>query len=314
MSPPTTSQPGRQRDWLFRGWTSWAIPLALLALTILLAETTPWDEQIQNLFYSPERGWLLTLDKHRGFGLVYYTIPVRLIGAVSGLLLLSSLWTLLKTRRFPWKRAYVLLCMAAIPTLVANLKSRNSMPYPKKILQYGGTCPKRSLLQAFPHPTGSQRETLPRLACRPCQRRILPHGTRLLSRGPPKAPVGIRLLRRPGRIHGTLPHHGRKPLLQPQSGLLLPRLARRLPPLSRRTRPPEKIFRASPKGTRPTPLLKPAPRPGRTGRDAKSQSTDRRSLIPHTYFPCAENVTTGKLFTQGEKQKEAPGAPRKGIV
>ena len=32
MSPPTTSQPGRQRDWLFRGWTSWAIPLALLAL------------------------------------------------------------------------------------------------------------------------------------------------------------------------------------------------------------------------------------------------------------------------------------------
>ena len=149
MSPPTTSQPGRQRDWLFRGWTSWAIPLALLALTILLAETTPWDEQIQNLFYSPERGWLLTLDKHRGFGLVYYTIPVRLIGAVSGLLLLSALWSLAKTRRFPWKRAYVLLCMAAIPSLVANLKSHNSMPYPKKILQYGGTCPKRSLLQAF---------------------------------------------------------------------------------------------------------------------------------------------------------------------
>ncbi len=147
MDTPRTPAPAK--DWLFRGWTSWAIPLLLLCLTILLAETTPWDEQLQSLFYSPERGWLLTLDKHRGFGLVYYTIPVRLIGLFSGLLFLSSLWTLLKTRRFPWRRAYVLLCMLTIPTLVANLKFHNSMPYPKKLAQYGGILPKRSLLQAF---------------------------------------------------------------------------------------------------------------------------------------------------------------------
>lgn len=34
----------------FRGWTSWAVPLALLAVTIVAFDVTDWDVRIQDHF------------------------------------------------------------------------------------------------------------------------------------------------------------------------------------------------------------------------------------------------------------------------
>ncbi len=136
-------------DLLFRGWSSWVIPLMLLAITILVFEWTDWDMAIQRHFYTPETGWLLHLNKHKGFGLVYYTIPNILLGNLGFAILVCVLWRFIRTHRLCWNGIYVILCLMCIPSLIANVKARNSMPYPSKIVEFGGKETKRTIIEAF---------------------------------------------------------------------------------------------------------------------------------------------------------------------
>ncbi len=146
-------------DLCFRGHTSWIIPLVLLVLTILLFELTPWDTWIQDHFYTPGEGWLLKLDKHHGFGLVYYTGPKWLLGQLGFVLGAIIVWIAIRKRRLAWGLLYVVITMISIPCLVANIKSDCSVPYPSRLVRYGGKEQPRNLYQAFfePIPAGSKR-------------------------------------------------------------------------------------------------------------------------------------------------------------
>ncbi len=42
--------------------------------------------------------------------------------------------------------------MLAVPCVVANLKSYNSMPYPSKLTRYGGREERKTVVEAFRHP------------------------------------------------------------------------------------------------------------------------------------------------------------------
>jgi len=136
-------------DYLFRGRNSWLVPLLLLTITIVIFELTNWDMELQSHFFVPGHGWLLHLNKHKGFGLVYYTIPNLLLGNIGFVILAYSLWRLFLRHRICWNGLYVMLCMIVIPTFVANIKAQNSMPYPSKTVEFGGRETKRSLIESF---------------------------------------------------------------------------------------------------------------------------------------------------------------------
>ena len=146
-------------DILFRGWSSWLIPLCLLIASIVLFEVTPLDTLIQDCFYTPGDGWLIKFSKRHGFGLVYYTIPKWLLGQAGVALGVVIAWFAIKRRKIAWRLIYILATMIAVPCITANLKADNSMPYPTKLECYGGKEQKRSLYEAFfvPIPEGSKR-------------------------------------------------------------------------------------------------------------------------------------------------------------
>lgn len=133
-------------------WLRWSLEALLLAAVIVLFEVTDWDLKFQDLFYSVENGWAIHMHKTSGPGLFYYTIPKYIIGWACGLLTVSLF---LPRKRLPkwwfsrWRTLYVLICVAATPCVVANLKTRCNMPYPSKIVRYGGMEPKRGIVEAF---------------------------------------------------------------------------------------------------------------------------------------------------------------------
>lgn len=145
-------------DILFRGRSSWLIPLFLLIFSIVLFEVTPLDTIIQDCFYTPGEGWIIKFSKRRGFGLVYYTFPKWLLGQLGFALGAAIAWFAIKKRKIAWRLIYILVTMITVPCIVANLKADSSMPYPAKLVRYGGNEQKRSLYESFfvPIPEGSK--------------------------------------------------------------------------------------------------------------------------------------------------------------
>lgn len=142
----------RTANLFFRGWTSWCIPLVLLLATILVFDLTNLDIAIQDHFYTPGEGWLISMHKYSGFGLVYYTIPKFLLGNFSAVVLALGVWRFIHFKKVPHGIIYVLVTMLTIPCVVANLKSNSSMPYPSKITRYGGKEEPRTVIEAFRNP------------------------------------------------------------------------------------------------------------------------------------------------------------------
>ena len=136
----------------FRGRTSWSVPLALLAVTIVAFDVTDWDVRIQDHFWTPGVGWSVSLRKYSGAGLVYYTLPKLLLGLWGLCLGGWCVWKVAARRVVPWRGLYILCVMLAVPCVVANLKSYNSMPYPSKLTRYGGREERKTVVEAFRHP------------------------------------------------------------------------------------------------------------------------------------------------------------------
>ena len=134
----------------FRSRFCWVAPLLLLAAVLVLFECFPgWDIRIQDCFYSAERGWLVGGDDDKWLEFCYYQGPKIILIPLFVVLVLYSAWRTIRTRRVPWRHIYVLACLGAIPGVVAALKVGNSMPYPKKLVRYGGTEERRTVVEAF---------------------------------------------------------------------------------------------------------------------------------------------------------------------
>ena len=136
-------------DYFFRGRSSWLIPLLLLAATIVIFEITDWDMAFQRLFYSPDTGWLIHLNRYSGLGLFYYTLPDYLLGCGVTAVLIYCIRQFVRKRRICWNGLYAIICIVGIPILISNMKTKNSMPYPSRIVDFGGKETKRSLIDAF---------------------------------------------------------------------------------------------------------------------------------------------------------------------
>ena len=139
-------------DILFRSWTSMAIPAVLLVSVIILFEMTPLDDIIQDLFYIGDGRWCIEFHKYSGWGLFYYTLPKILLGMFGAAVLFHGGWLFFRKRIKPFGHIYVLVCLGAIPGVVAILKANSNMPYPRKLVQYGGACQKVSLADAYLKP------------------------------------------------------------------------------------------------------------------------------------------------------------------
>lgn len=131
----------------------------LLVLTLVVFETTSLDLAVQDRFYDSTRGWIV--DRQAPLPeFWFYDGPKRafvvFIAAVLGCLVVPPAWF----PRRPFSRrvaAFLLVCIALVPSTVGLLKATTGVFYPYQVERYGGKQPYRNLLQSIPYVKGRPR-------------------------------------------------------------------------------------------------------------------------------------------------------------
>lgn len=131
----------------------------LLALTLVVFETTALDLAVQDCFYDPARGWVV--DRQAPLPEFYFYNGPKLafavfIAVVLGCLVVPTAWF----PRRPFSRrvaAFLLVCIGLVPGTVGLLKATTGVFCPYQVERYGGKQPYRNLVQSIPPVAGRAR-------------------------------------------------------------------------------------------------------------------------------------------------------------
>lgn len=132
---------------------TWAPVLGLLALTLLVFETTSWDLWFQDWFYdTADESWLFP-RRELWSRAVFYTGPKVLI--ISGGVVMLTLLSGPARWRNRWRvnrrqLAVVLLTLAIVPTVIGLLKDATGVYCPWDIRRYGGPAPYVRVFEKHP--------------------------------------------------------------------------------------------------------------------------------------------------------------------
>ncbi|MBF0272015.1 MAG: phosphatase PAP2 family protein [Magnetococcales bacterium] len=129
------------------GWT-----LALLALVLLVAETTTLDLRVQDFFYTFEVGrWWI--DKEAYWPrVIFYTGAKWAVVLVAIGILVALLWSRKSPSLIPCRRPLMVLLLSLIlvPGTISSLKNVTNVHCPWSLTRYGGTLPFVPVLDTQP--------------------------------------------------------------------------------------------------------------------------------------------------------------------
>lgn len=131
----------------------------ILALTLVLFETTSLDLLVQDRLYDPASGWRVRGDAPWP-RLIFYHAPTAIVGAILVGLLVRIALPASRSIRIPFSRRDAVFLFVCISLIVASawlLKNLTGVFSPREIARYGGEQPYRKLLEAIPYVPGRAR-------------------------------------------------------------------------------------------------------------------------------------------------------------
>ena len=132
------------------------LPCGLLAVTLLIFETTTLDLWLQDRFYSPEtHSWLIAKNSVVPRFLFYHAPKILLIAFGAWILCSLVVPRTWRARRFLSRRSrreifYLLICLGLFPAFIAGVKKTSGLHCPSELFRYGGEHHYRKLFSKRP--------------------------------------------------------------------------------------------------------------------------------------------------------------------